>query len=389
MNAPQYRKRVFIIASKKIPVRYIFENVQFSLRQRTVRDALMNIDSQNENESFNHTFMKHGDEVISKIKTINNGGPISYRRLKWDRPSLTIISGHNALPLHPELHRAISNREAARIQGIPDDFIFKGSRTQQTVQIANAVPFPMAKIIAQSFIHAPKTMQTVKGKLFKLLALRTDSELSAAFRKGFVNFFRKHGRKYKWRTIKNPYYILLTEILLQRTKSEMVNEVWQDFICALKPSSKKIYSESLKKVFSKIGLQYKIKTIEELNLAVNNHFKGKIPTNFEELVILPGVGIYIAAATRTFAFNIPDFPVDSNCFRFINRFYALRTSGEKSEARQLREFMNNIIAKKNPKEFVYGFLDFCAEICAPHNPKCKRCFVSEKCKYYATTIKRH
>ncbi|RJQ15083.1 MAG: DNA cytosine methyltransferase [Nitrospiraceae bacterium] len=381
LGTPQYRKRVFIIASKKIPVRYIFENVRFSPEQKTVCEALINIDPKNENVSFNHTFMRHGKNVLEKIKSINSGGPISYRRLIGDQPSLTIISGHNALPLHPEMHRALSNREAARIQGIPDNFIFKGSRTQQTVQIANVVPYPMAMAVAQSLRRAPKTMQTTTGKLCKLLTARTDSSLKTTFRRGFVTFFRKRGRKYKWRAIKNPYRILITEILLQRTKGDMVNEVWQDVITACNPKSKHIDLGILEKVFNKIGLQYKIETITKLNSALGIYFNGKVPPAFDELMQLPGVGIYIASATRTFAFNIPDFPVDSNCFRFINRFYGLKIKGKKSEARQLREFMNSIITKKNPKEFVYGFIDFCAEICAPRNPKCEICFISKLCMH--------
>lgn len=379
-STPQCRKRVFIIASKKIPTRYIFSNVQFAAHQTTVRDALVNLSAKEENMRINHTFMKHGKGVVKKIKSINNGGPISYRRLKWNRPAVTIISGHNALPLHPQEHRAISNREAARLQGIPDGFIFKGPRTQQTVQIANAVPVPMAKAVAKAINIAQKTMKSSQGNIYKILQSKMEQKSKLFFRQGFINYFKKRGKQYKWRVIKKPYIILLTEILLQRTKSEMVSGIWTDFIkaCNFNCSNNSV---KLKRIFNKIGLHYKIKTIQGLNSYIRRYFKGKVPSNYDELINLPGVGIYIASATRTFAFNIPDFPVDSNCFRFINRFYGLKTKGKKTEARQIREFMNTVISKKNPKGFVYGFLDFCTDICTPHNPKCKICFLGSRCKF--------
>lgn len=381
-GVPQYRKRIFIIASLDIPVQYVFENIHFSKKLKTVKDALKGLDSKREIPSKNHTFMKHSRKVINKIEKIKNGGPISYRRLKWDQPSVTIISGHNALPLHPEEQRAISNREAARIQGIPDNFILKGPRTKQTVLLANAVPFPLTYNIAKALKNSRKLLSLCQGNLYKELESKTNRSLRVFLRDAFVNYYENRGRKYPWRQTKNPYIILLTEVLLQRTKSDMVKEVWDEIIGACKPLNNgfKLNVEVLNKTFRKIGLYNKVKTIKRLNLDIIQYFKGKIPTNHDELNNLPGVGIYMAAAVRTFAFNIPDFPVDTNCFRFVDRFFGVKTSGRKSEARQMREFMNTVIPKKEAKQFVYGFLDFCSVICSPRSPKCECCFLDKKCK---------
>lgn len=382
-GVPQYRKRIFITASLVIPVKYVFENMHYSKKLETVKDALKGLDLNKEIPSKNHTFMKHSRKVINKIKKIKNGGPISYRRLKRDQPSVTIISGHNALPVHPKEHRAISNREAARIQGIPDSFILEGPRTEQTTLVANAVPFPLAYKIAKAIKNSQKLMNLHRGNLYKKLALKTNSSFKIFLRNAFINFYKKEGRTYPWRGIKNPHHILLTEILLQRTKSDMVKEIWKEVIDACKPSNNgfKLNTKILNKTVKKIGLYNRVKTIKILNSNIIKYFKGKIPVNYDELRNLPGVGIYMAAAIRTFAFNIPDFPVDTNCFRFINRFFGIKIYGRKSEARQLREFMNAIILKKEAKQFVYGFLDFCSIICSPRNPKCESCFLNDKCKY--------
>ena len=99
---------------------------------------------------YNASTMAHSQRVVDKIKAIAPGkGPISYRRLKGDQVARTLVAGHRALPVHPRLDRTISVREAARIQGFPDDFVFAGVRSNQPLQVANAVPPPLARALAE------------------------------------------------------------------------------------------------------------------------------------------------------------------------------------------------------------------------------------------------
>jgi DNA (cytosine-5)-methyltransferase 1 len=78
-----------------------------------------------------------------------------YRRLAWQAPSPTVDThfGDPRLFLHPDEQRSLSSREAARIQGFPDDFFLSGSRRDQFRMVGNAVPPPMARRIAR-FVRA-------------------------------------------------------------------------------------------------------------------------------------------------------------------------------------------------------------------------------------------
>jgi DNA (cytosine-5)-methyltransferase 1 len=101
----------------------------------------------------NGSTMHHGNSVVAKIANIEQGkGPFSYRRLTGDL-ARTLVAGHRALPVHPTLHRTISVREAARIQAFEDDYVFAGVRANQPLQVANAVPPPMAKAVARVLLH--------------------------------------------------------------------------------------------------------------------------------------------------------------------------------------------------------------------------------------------
>lgn len=97
----------------------------------------------------NGSTMSHSPAVIAKIAQFEPGtGPISYRRLHRDI-ARTVVAGHRALPVHPTLDRTITVREAARIQGFPDDYVFAGTRSNQPLQVANAVPPPMAAAVGR------------------------------------------------------------------------------------------------------------------------------------------------------------------------------------------------------------------------------------------------
>ena len=91
------------------------------------------------------------DKRLDSIRA-TGGRTTYYGRLRWDKPSYTIATYFNRVPngcnIHPEQNRILSNREAARLQSFPDDFVFKGSKASQFKQIGNAVPPLLARYIS-------------------------------------------------------------------------------------------------------------------------------------------------------------------------------------------------------------------------------------------------
>lgn len=98
----------------------------------------------------NHLAMRHSLSVKKKIAAIKPGsGPMSYRKLDPAKPANTLFSGHRAPPAHYAYPRSITVREAARLQGFPDDFRVYGSFANQMMQVTNAVPPPLTRSVLQ------------------------------------------------------------------------------------------------------------------------------------------------------------------------------------------------------------------------------------------------
>lgn len=140
----------------------------------TVGEAIMDLASLGQNDISNHIPLNHKPIVAERMgyikegcklkvedlpehlnvvtrtdsqnKTISNYSHV-YKRLSRQEPSTTMVPGHNAFPVHPTLNRTLTVREAARIQTFPDNHIFYGTRQQQCIQVGNAIPPKLAKIL--------------------------------------------------------------------------------------------------------------------------------------------------------------------------------------------------------------------------------------------------
>ena len=199
-GAPQRRERFIIVGIAKhlnVPYSYPLPSIPES-EYRSVRDAIADIQdipAKHENDGkyvilqnhpnakglerelrgkllYNHVTTQTKETAMARFEALKEGQNFHdlnpelkstysnvertqntiYMRLKYDEPCGTVVSVRKSMWIHPELDRAISIREAARLQTFPDSFIFEGSKDHQYQQIGNAVPPFLAKAIAKSII---------------------------------------------------------------------------------------------------------------------------------------------------------------------------------------------------------------------------------------------
>jgi len=153
-GVPQRRRRMIFFITRKPADRKTFEKELEKLRRpyQTVGEALGDLppavvrddcysDIQVNQGFFNHFAMQHSGKVKKKIAGLKQGtGPLSYRKLDPSKEAGTLISGHRAPPAHFNEPRSITVREAARLQGFPDDFRVCGKFGAQMQQVTDAVP---------------------------------------------------------------------------------------------------------------------------------------------------------------------------------------------------------------------------------------------------------
>lgn len=171
-GVPQKRERVIIVGSRidkpfKFPA-YSNESYGKIHSYANVGSAINDLMDKGE-EIPNHIPLAHSEKVVQRYRLIPEGGKLprpeelpeeirrkgfgtTYVRLHRQKLSPTIVPGNNALPVHPVLDRSLTPREAARIQTFPDDYIFKGDRRSQCIQVGNAVP----PLLAAKLAHALK-----------------------------------------------------------------------------------------------------------------------------------------------------------------------------------------------------------------------------------------
>ena len=153
---PQKRERVIFIANRINKKNYhpmpLLEEGSYKTTKEAIEDLIMMED----NKEFNHVRTKHSDDMKKRLSMVEEGKSLydnysdSWKKCPWNEASCTIKENHGGVNIHPIEPRVITVREMARLQSFPDDFIFKGSKGKQMVQIGNAVPPDLAKAIAIS-----------------------------------------------------------------------------------------------------------------------------------------------------------------------------------------------------------------------------------------------
>ena len=207
--------------------------------------------------------------------------------------------------------------------------------------------------------------------------------MELVIRKKIRKWYKTNKRDFPWRHIKDPYKIMIAEFMLHRTKAEQVAPVYQNFIkkypdlTSLADADEK----EIKKVTEHLGLHWRSEHFIKAARFVVDNYKGKFPEERDELSKIPGVGEYVSGAILTVCFNKPEWVVDSNIARFINRFYDLKLKGEIRRKKEIVNISTKLFQCDKPGEFLFSIIDFTSLVCKPVNPLCAGCPLKIHCKY--------
>lgn len=204
------------------------------------------------------------------------------------------------------------------------------------------------------------------------------------FRKVLLKWFDKNKRTYPWRKTKNPFRVLIAEMMLQRTKADQVQSVYLNFFSHFKTPAD-IASTNMRKlnrILYSLGLRWRIKKFKEVSKSIVKNYVGKVPESREVISKLPGVGDYVAGIVLSVAFNKKEWIVDSNVVRVFKRYFGISTSKEGRRDKHVIDIAKIYADCKNPGKANLALLDFAALICTPRKPEHGRCPLSGSCHYF-------
>lgn len=196
-------------------------------------------------------------------------------------------------------------------------------------------------------------------------------------------WFSRHQRPLPWRHGYDPYHVLLSEVMLQQTRMEVVLPYFERFlarfptIAALAAGTE----EQVTAAWSGLGYYRRARMLRATAVEVVHRFGGVLPDRVDELLELPGIGRYTAGAIASVAWNRRAPIVDGNVARIVARLFAIEAplgSGafEKEAWRRATELVE---ACRSPRDFNQGLMELGALVCTPRNPACGRCPLLKRC----------
>lgn len=180
----------------------------------------------------------------------------------------------------------------------------------------------------------------------------------SAFKKTVWDYYAKHGRVFPWRHEKDPYKILVSEIMLQQTQTDRVIKKYTDFLKRF-PTISSLAETSKHEVLSLWqGLGYNRRALNLKRTAeiLHEKYEGLLTSAILEKEKLPGIGDYTRGALLAFSWNIPTVCIETNIRTvFIYHFFKNTKNVHDDE---IRKYVEATLDSKNPKEWYYALMDY-------------------------------
>ncbi len=207
------------------------------------------------------------------------------------------------------------------------------------------------------------------------------------FSYSLLQWYALNKRDLPWRKTTNPYYIWLSEIILQQTRVEQGLPYYLKFVKTFPKVQDLALADEDKvlKLWQGLGYYSRARNLHfSAKFILENH-NGKFPNNYEEILSLKGVGFYTAAAISSFSFQLPYAVVDGNVIRVLSRVFGIVTPFDTTVGKkQFQLLAQELLDKSNPAEYNQAIMEFGALQCIPKSPKCESCPFNNDCVAFNT-----
>ena len=212
--------------------------------------------------------------------------------------------------------------------------------------------------------------------------VRSPRELTK-FRRSLLRWYRQHERDLPWRRTRDPYQILVSEIMLQQTQVVTVIPYYYKWLSRFPDfaSLARASEDEVLRGWQGLGYYTRARNLQATAKTIVDRHGGKFPRAVDQMQQLPGIGKYTAHAVASFAFDQSVPIVEANTSRVLARLFNLRRSIDSEQGRRiLWQHAASLLPKSAAADFNSALLDLGALICVVHKPKCQVCPVEAFCR---------
>ena len=202
-----------------------------------------------------------------------------------------------------------------------------------------------------------------------------------------LTWYDDHQRELPWRLTSDPWGILLSEVLLQQTQVSRGLVYWQRMVETFPTvdSMAQAPVDAVLKAWEGAGYYSRARRLHALSQrvmlsSIEGGFDGRLPSSYDELLSLPGIGPYTAAAVASIAFGQPVACVDGN----IRRVMARQTAQPNPTPKDVQRWADGSLEVERPGDWNQALMELGATVCTPKRVGCKRCPVASSCEGRST-----
>ena len=205
-----------------------------------------------------------------------------------------------------------------------------------------------------------------------------------AFQRRLPAWYRRHRRDLPWRKTRDPYRILVSEIMLQQTQVDRVVPKYREFLRRYPTvgSLAQARAAELRRLWYPLGYNIRPLRLRRIAKRVVREHAGRIPDTHDGLLAMDGVGRYTAGAVLSFAFRKDAPIVDTNVARLLSRYFGAKTR------RRLWQLAEAVIPPGQGYVINQAMMDFGTTVCTARTPRCPTCVLRRMCRSYPINAPR-
>ncbi|MBL0292822.1 MAG: A/G-specific adenine glycosylase [Saprospiraceae bacterium] len=200
-----------------------------------------------------------------------------------------------------------------------------------------------------------------------------------------LGWYRLHKRELPWRDDRDPYKIWLSEIILQQTRVQQGLPYYWAFIHKF-PTIKALASADLAEVYNLwqgLGYYSRANNLHKTAKIIASQYNGLFPHSYPDLLKLPGIGPYTAAAIASMAFGLKYPAMDGNFFRVVGRLFEVDEQSNSTTGKKLYHKLGELLLEGvDSADLNQAIMDFASARCTPTAPNCDSCPLISHCQAF-------